>query len=300
MPLQPQENNRTLQNFPLNQFNANEILQNVQQVVRETVKLEILDSPNIDNTYKTDMMDSFVSLVILDYKDYLSSQFLFSLKQNLYDRREATHTNVDLEQNGSNENLLMNNHNINTITNTMKINSCINCKFKTRDKTKSKSRSQNQNQSQSQTPGQNLNQNDSQTQIPLQSQTPQDRKSAMQQNWLPGSTPGVGGLIRLSPLLNDNDNNEYAAVAAAAVVGSTPGNPNGNSLENFTHLPGINSSTLNYLMQLPHPSANPNSGGVSSSQPALMSLQGHQGLLQQQQQQQPMFSMQNLGQQLPP
>ena len=43
----------------------------------------------------------------------------------------------------------------------------------------------------------------------------------MQQNWLPGSTPGVGGLIRLSPLLNDNDNNEYAAVAAAAVVGST-------------------------------------------------------------------------------
>ena len=30
-----------------------------------------------------------------------------------------------------------------------------------------------------------------------------------------------------------------------------------------------------------------------------MSLQGHQGLLQQQQQQQPMFSMQNLGQQLP-
>ena len=138
MPLQPQENNRTLQNFPLNQFNANEILQNVQQVVRETVKLEILDSPNIDNTYKTDMMDSFVSLVILDYKDYLSSQFLFSLKQNLYDRREATHTNVDLEQNGSNENLLMNNHNINTITNTMKINSCINCKFKTRDKIKIK------------------------------------------------------------------------------------------------------------------------------------------------------------------
>ena len=122
----------------------------------------------------------------------------------------------------------------------------------------------------------------------------------MQQNWIPGSTPGVGGLIRLSPLLNDNDNNEYAAVAAAAVVGSTPGNPNGNSLENFTHLPGINSSTLNYLMQLPHPSANPNSGGVSSSQPtSSMSLQGHQGLLQQQQQQQPMFSMQNLGQQLP-
>lgn len=303
MPLQPQENNRTLQNFPLNQFNANEILQNVQQVVRETVKLEILDSPNIDNTYKTDMMDSFVSLVILDYKDYLSSQFLFSLKQNLYDRREATHTNVDLEQNGSNENLFdeqpqhkhNHQHNENQFLYQLQIQN------QRQNQNQNQGQNQNQNQSQSQTPGQNLNQNDSQTQIPLQGQTPQDRKSAMQQNWLPGSTPGVGGLIRLSPLLNDNDNNEYAAVAAAAVVGSTPGNPNGDSLENFTHLPGINSSTLNYLMQLPHPSANPNSGGVSSSQPtSSMSLQGHQGLLQQQQQQQPMFSMQNLGQQLPP
>ncbi|KAF6063669.1 Transcription factor AFT family protein [Candida albicans] len=303
MPLQPQENNRTLQNFPLNQFNANEILQNVQQVVRETVKSEILDSPNIDNTYKTDMMDSFVSSVILDYKDYLSSQFLFSLKQNLYDRREATHTNVDLEQNGSNENLFdeqpQHKHNHQHNENQFSYQSQI--QNQRQNQNQNQGQNQNQNQSQSQTPGQNSNQNDSQTQIPLQSQTPQDRKSAMQQNWLPGSTPGVGGLIRLSPLLNDNDNNEYAAVAAAAVVGSTPGNPNGNSLENFTHLPGINSSTLNYLMQLPHPSANPNSGGVSSSQPAsLMSLQGHQGLLQQQQQQQPMFSMQNSGQQLPP
>ncbi|KAF6071779.1 Transcription factor AFT family protein [Candida albicans] len=299
MPLQPQENNRTFQNFPLNQFNANEILQNVQQVVRETVKSEILDSPNIDNTYKTDMMDSFVSSVILDYKDYLSSQFLFSLKQNLYDRREATHTNVDLEQNGSNENLFdeqpQHKHNHQHNENQFSYQSQI------QNQRQNQNQAQNQNQSQSQTPGQNSNQNDSQTQIPLQGQTPQDRKSAMQQNWIPGSTPGVGGLIRLSPLLNDNDNNEYAAVAAAAVVGSTPGNPNGNSLENFTHLPGINSSTLNYLMQLPHPSANPNSGGVSSSQPtSSMSLQGHQGLLQQQQQQQPMFSMQNSGQQLPP
>ena len=139
MPLQPQENNRTLQNFPLNQFNANEILQNVQQVVRETVKLEILDSPNIDNTYKTDMMDSFVSLVILDYKDYLSSQFLFSLKQNLYMTDEKRLIPMlTLNKMVPMRTFLMNNHNINTITNTMKINSCINCKFKTRDKIKIK------------------------------------------------------------------------------------------------------------------------------------------------------------------
>lgn len=296
IPLQPQEHSRTLQNFPLNQFNTAQILQNVQQIVRETVKLEILDSPNIDNTYKTDMMDSFVSLVILDYKDYLSSQFLFSLKQNLYDRREATHASVGLEQNGSNENLFdeqsHQKHNQQHNEN----------QFLYQQQIQSQRQNQNQTQTQTQTPGQNQNQNDGQPQIPIQSQTPQDRKSAMQQNWLPGSTPGVGGLIRLSPLLNDNDNNEYAAVAAAAVVGSNSGNPSANSLENFTHLPGINSSTLNYLMQLPHPSTNSNSGMVSASQPSSsMSLQTHQGLQQQQQQQQqPMFSLQNLGQQLPP
>ncbi|EMG50543.1 putative iron-responsive transcriptional activator, partial [Candida maltosa Xu316] len=203
-------------NIPQEQTRIVQSLQNLQVYVRDKIKDEILDNKNIHESVKTDLLDSFVSQVILDYRNYLSPQFLFSLRQNLFDKRMISIDSMsDLGQ-GDND----------------------------QQQVHQQSHQHHQQQSQQQ-------QHHQQQQQQQQQQfTPQsNRKINLVQNWLPGSTPGVGGLIRLSPLLNDNDNNEYAA----SVVGTSSNNPNNNALDNLTHLPGITTNTLNYLMQLPPP-----------------------------------------------
>ena len=228
------------------QFLMVHILQNLQNFVREKVKEEILDNKNIQENMKTDMIDSFVSQVILDYKNLLSPLFLYSLKQNVYEKRNSSDPTSDIVQNDP-------------------------------DHQQQQQQQQHHHQQQQQ-------------QAPQF--TPLRKSNAAAQNWLPSSTTGVSGLIRLSPLLNDNDNTEY-------VVGGNPNNQNAaaagqnSSLDSLTHLPGITPNTLNYLMQLPPPSTNSlilTSTSGSSSNQQFNQTQPH-----------PLMPpLQNPGQQLPP
>ncbi|RCK66877.1 Iron-regulated transcriptional activator AFT2 [Candida viswanathii] len=202
-----QGQSRILQSRSVDQFLIVNILQTLQGFVRDKVKEEILDNKNLHDNMKTDMLDSFVSQIILDYRHMLSPQFLYSLKQNFYDRRNISDPLSDLGQ----------------------------------------------------------GEGDQAAQAP---QYAPMRKGNAPQIWLPSVPPGVGGSIPLSPLLNDSDTSEY--VVGPNASNQNPGAGQSNPLDNLTHLPGISSTTFNYIMQMPLPSTSllhtSNSGNSSNQQ----------------------------------
>ncbi|KAI5952336.1 AFT1 [Candida jiufengensis] len=63
-------------------------LQTLQNEVRDKVRLLILENKNIADNQKTSLIDSFVSQLLLDYRNFFSSQFMHSLKQNLYGQQQ--------------------------------------------------------------------------------------------------------------------------------------------------------------------------------------------------------------------
>ncbi|CAL1202632.1 unnamed protein product [Candida parapsilosis] len=71
---------------PQSQSKSLNAMQALQNEVRQKIKYYILDNRNITDNQKTAMLDSFVSQLLIEYKNSFSPQFLESLRQNLYGR----------------------------------------------------------------------------------------------------------------------------------------------------------------------------------------------------------------------
>ncbi|KAI5950531.1 AFT1 [Candida margitis] len=75
---------------PQSQTQSLYAIQALQNEVRQKIKFYILDNRNITDNQKTAMLDSFVSQLLIEYRNSFSPQFLHSLKQNLYGREDTS------------------------------------------------------------------------------------------------------------------------------------------------------------------------------------------------------------------
>lgn len=79
---------------PQSQTQSLYAIQALQNEVRQKIKYYILDNRNITDNQKTAMLDSFVSQLLIEYRNAFSPQFLDSLRQNLYGRENTNGNGV--------------------------------------------------------------------------------------------------------------------------------------------------------------------------------------------------------------